>query len=445
MIPFLAMILNSAMFSVALPVVRDTFVIAADSTAWLVTTFTLPYIILMPLYGRLGDRLGKRRLFLVGMSVFLVGTLINLVSRSLALLILGRCIQGIGASSVNPLCLAIISEIFSVEERGKALVTWNSIGPIAIIVGPLMAGYMIEHLGFRSLFALVLVAGAVAIWAVRTFVPLLKEKGSRSGFLLTFDWLGVLLLGTAVSLLAFYVSSRPITGVEALRDWRLGAPSLGFFIGFYFWERKHRRPFVDLRIFSYRNFRRASLCAGLRMFTMLGLSFLLPLYLTDVYGLRAFTIGIVTMVRAAGLLPTIRLGGMLTGRWPRRRLVSGSIVLQLAALFYLALMSGASLGWIIAGIVVHSMAAGLALVPLHNTAVSDIPQQQLGFAAGLYSMMRFSGSMLGATINGVLLKTQLDLVIGTEMAGTIKAYQTGFFLLAAVNLIGIAIGWRLRD
>ena len=138
MIPAGLIVFNEVTFSVALPTIRDEFTIPVDLTAWLVTAYFLPYVMLMPLYGRLGDGLGKRRLLILGLFIFLIGTAISLVAANLSLLMLGRAIQGIGAAGVNPLCMALISERFRAGERGQALGTWNSVGPVAAQVGPLM-------------------------------------------------------------------------------------------------------------------------------------------------------------------------------------------------------------------------------------------------------------------------------------------------------------------
>ena len=124
MLPLMMTIVNMTMFEVALPTIRNTFGIRADVTAWVVIAYSLPYMLFMPLYGRLGDELGKRRLFLLGITVFLTGSLLISLAPGLRLLFLGRVIQGFGTAGITPLSLALITERFPVSIRGKALGTF---------------------------------------------------------------------------------------------------------------------------------------------------------------------------------------------------------------------------------------------------------------------------------------------------------------------------------
>ena len=192
MVPSMAMIFSGATFGVALPALRTYFGIDADMTAWLVTAYTLPFMFFMPLYGRLGDSLGKRNLILAGLAVFIAGTLLTMTSTTLAALLLGRAIQGAGLAGIAPLSMAIIYERFPSNDRGRALGTWNSIGPVVGIFGPLLAGLMIDYMGWRTIFVPTLLMGIFALAIVWLLIPSLRT--ANFGFLRTFDWLGVALL-----------------------------------------------------------------------------------------------------------------------------------------------------------------------------------------------------------------------------------------------------------
>ena len=441
MVPMGMMILNLVMFNVALPTMRDTFALPADLTAWLVTAYMLPFVTLMPLYGRLGDGLGKRRLLLIGVSIFSVGTVITLLSTDLRFLIVGRVIQGMGAAGVNPLCIAIISERFPAGERGKALGTWNSVGPIAAVIAPLLGGFLIDNLGWRMIFAPVLLAAVAALLAVKVLVPPAERSFVQPGFLRKLDWGGLLLMGAAIMMLLFYLSSRPITGVEPLQDWRLLAFTILLFTGFIYWERRRANPFVALDIFKYRGFSRASIGAGIRMFTMSSIGFLVPLYLADIYGLNAVSIGIMIMFHAGALFATMRLGGQLADRWGSRWPVIAGSAVQTAMMIYFALLPGSIwLGWVVTGLIAHGLGAGLSLAAMHRAAMGRISPKQTGVAAGLYSMFRFGGTALGTALGGVILQYGLD-----QSLLTIQAYQLVFWFIAGVAFLGMIVGWGLRE
>ena len=441
MMPMLMRVLDTSMFSVALPTIRQTFTIQTDVAGWVITSYSLPFIISMPLYGGLGDRLGRRRLFLTGLTIFLIGTGITLSALDLRFLIVGRAIQGIGAAGIIPFCITLISDYFPDEKRGKALGTWNSMGPLATITGPFVGGYLIDRFGWRAIFGPVLTVGLVSLFAVRKQVPATPRHLMQSGLLRSFDWGGVLLLSPAISLLVFYASSRPITGIDALQDWRLLLAALLCLGGFVLWERRQRSPFVALNVFTDKNFTLASLGAGIRMFAMEGIGFLIPLYLFDIHALGASTIGLLITLHAVALFVTMRMGGQLSDRWGSRWPVMIGSSMQAGTMIGIALLpEKGTLGWLVIGLFCHGLGAGLSAAALHHASMSRIAPDQRAMAASLYSMIRFGGTVFGAALGGVVLQYGL-----ARSVSTIAAYQSVFRFVAAVAFLGVASGWALRE
>ncbi|MEZ4869676.1 MAG: MFS transporter [Caldilineaceae bacterium] len=439
MAPAMLMGVYSAMFNVVVPTIRTEFAIASDMAAWVVTVYSLPFMMFMPLQGRLADAFGKRRLFLIGVAIFMLGTLVATVSPGLGWLMAGRAIQGLGSAGFTPLPLAIIAQIFPEKQRGKLMGTWNIAYPLTGIIGPMLGGVLIDYVGWRVIFWPMIALGVVTYWVVKQRVPEIPGFADRD-FLRRFDWGGVLLLSGGATALLFYVSSRPITGVEALRDWRLLACTLLLFGALTFWEKRHTQPLVPIELFGHGAFTPASLCAGIRMFIMNSIRFLVALYVVDIHGLDATATGLVITAHAVPLFLMLRLGGQLADRWGSVWPVVVSMLLQCGALVYLALLPAAApVGLVVLGVLWQSLGASIALAPLHRASLADIAKEQMGVAAGLYSMVRFTGALLGTALSGVLLQQQLDL--GTA---TIRAYQHTFLFVAAVALVGAVIGYQLR-
>jgi DHA2 family multidrug resistance protein len=440
MAPSVMVVLNGSMFSVALPAIRHRFDAQADLLAWVVTGFTLSFVVFMPLYGRLGDGVGMRKPFLAGIIVFLLGTAISALALDLRLLLVGRAIQGAGAAGVTPLAIAMISEFFPARQRGQVLGTWNSVGPVAGMVGPLLAGLLVDNWSWRAIFSPILLVGLAALFIARRCVPA-AEVDAPSGFLRSFDWGGAVLLGAAVTALLFYVSSKLITNVETLRDWRLlGLASL-LFGSFILWEKRRTDPFVSLEIFADRLFTRASVCAGLRMFIMSGIGFLMPLYLADVFGLNAALTGLILVIHAGALLAPMRVGGQAADRWGSRRPVVLGLSMQVAAMAYFAVLPGdVALPLVLFGLATHGLGAGLAMAPLHRAAMGRVSRTQTGVAAGLYSMIRFAGTILGITLGGVLLQQGLDQALVPA-----DAYHRVYWFLAGLGFLGVLTGLTLRE
>jgi EmrB/QacA subfamily drug resistance transporter len=435
MVPMGMTVLNQSIFGVALPAIRNSFMIQADTAAWLVTAYSLPFVIFMPLYGRLGDGVGKRRLFSIGILIFFIGTFFCLIADRLFLLILGRALQATGTAGVNPLCIAVISELFPQQERGSALAKWSSTGPAMGMFAPIVGGLLVDSFGWQSMYWTGIVASVVAMWAVRCYMPKLAPLVSdvEGGFLQKFDWIGMGLLSCAIMMLVAYLSSRSLTGVAPLQDWRLALATFVLGFAFWHWEIRHHHPLVPFDLFVVPNFSRASLAAGLRMILMSSQGFLIPLYLTDIYGVSGTQIGIFIMLQAGTLLMTIRYGGRLADMWSRRWPVVIGFAAQALVMAYFAILPSTVPLWVPAiGMAVHGGAAGLSLAVLHRLSMDNVPPHRSSAAAGLYSMMRFFGSIIGATVGGVILTQALDF-----FARPVEAYQLTFACWAAVAVMGL--------
>ena len=440
MIPSTIMPLSSSMSRVALPMLRDTFAMSADVVAWTSSAFTLPYMILMPVYGRLSDGVGRRRLILAGIAIFSVGSAMTVFATDLAWLMTGRAVQGFGIAGMMPLGMALIATIFREGERGKALGTWGSIGPLAAAIGPFFAGFFVDAWGWRAAFGPALLLGLLGLIAVRQWVPAgLSEVRPR--FLRGFDWVGVLLLAGTLASGLFYLSSRPITGVEPLRDWRLFAALVLLCAAFLFWERRRAEPFVSLKLFRRRNFCFASLCASIRMFVMGGVSILIPLYLVDVYSFSPGYLGLILTVNPGAMVVMVRFGGLAADRWGSRWPVLFGLSGQVLAIFLLSRVPASThIGFIIALLALQGLSVGTMLAALHQAAMSEMDDDEMGAAAGVYSMIRFVGVAIGTALAGVLLQDALE-----QGLPVLEAYQQVFLFVAVAGLFGTASALGLRS
>ena len=355
MIPSVMTVLNQSMFGVALPTIRDVFQIEADVTAWIVVVYTLPIMIFPPLYGRFGDGLGKQRLLLAGTAIFMGGTIITLAAPTLGFLMIGRLIQGLGAASVIPLSIAIIAQYFPANQRGKALGTWNQIAPIMHMVGPILGGFLIDFLNWRLIFGPILLVAVIVLWVVRRYIPPRQGK-VQPHFFQTFDFGGLILLTAAITASIFYISSKSLTGVAALQDWRLLGLTLVLFTGLTIWEKRQKTPLIALNILTNSTFRRASFCAASRMFAMGGIGFILPLYLADIHKLSALSIGIIMTFIAASLLVTLRIGGQLADRSSSRWPVTIGMSMQAMAMVSFAIWPETAPVWAVSGsVIMHGL------------------------------------------------------------------------------------------
>ncbi|MEZ4837392.1 MAG: MFS transporter [Caldilineaceae bacterium] len=437
--PAMLMPLASSMANVALPTIRDQFAIRADMTAWVATAFTLPFMVFMPVYGRLSDGVGKRRLILGGLALFTFGTAITLVATDLVWLMVGRAIQGFGTAGMVPLGLAFLSSVFHPAERGEALGKWSSMGPMMGFLSPVVAGFLVDHWGWRTAFAPPLLLGIFTIVIVARLVPA-GLSTIVPHFWRRFDWVGVGLLSSAICAVLFFMSSRPITGVAPLQDWRLASFAAILFVFFLLWERRRSNPFVLLKLFRHRSFTLASLVASLRMVIMAGSSFLLPLYLADVRGLGPTATGFLLMIIPGSMFFVVRLGGRLADNLGARTPVFIGGIVQIIIMAAYALLPQTAPLWVLCVMLsVQGLGVGLMLASLHSAAMIGVAEEEMGAAAGQYSMVRFAGSTFGTALIGVLLQFNLDRGLST-----LNAYQNVYLCLAGVAVLGLLCATGLK-
>jgi MFS family permease len=352
-----------------------------------------------------------------------------------------------------PMAMALISLVYDPRRRGQVLGVWSMTGPTTAFVGPALTGILIEQWGWRASIAPALVLAGVAFVAVYRYIPRgLGAEGepasTRVAFLREFDWVGMGLLAGFIAVFMFYLSSRPVTGVAPLMDWRLLAGALVLGACFVWWEGRRgwwqercRDPFLDLGLFRRRQFVLASACASLRLFAMNGIGLLTPLYLADVRGLSPALLGVLVTVSPGAMIVMVFLGGRISDRWGSRLPAVVGLGMQVVvAICFFLLPATAPLWSVVLVLILYGLGNGFALASLHHAALSRIPEVQIGQASGLYSMLRFFGSVVGSALGGVVLAFLLD-----QRLPALRAYQLGFLAFGGVALVGALVGTQLGE
>ena len=440
MFPAVIMPITGSITRVALPIIRNDFMITADMTSWVAAAFTLPFMILMPVYGRLSDAVGRRRLLLLGIAIFLVGTAMVMVSKNLGMLMAGRAIQGVGASGLMPLGMAFITAIFTGSHRGRALGTWSQVGPLAGFFAPLLAGVMIAGWGWHMSFVAPLIVGALA-FAVVYFVIPSGLSTIQPGYLRSFDWLGVFFLACSGAGLLFFLSSRPITGHAPLTDWRLLIITVVFFGLLVWWERRQAHPFIPMDVFGDRVFLAASTTGAMRMVTMAGIGFLIPLYLVDVREMSSVAVGIMLVINPGAMALMVRQGGKIADRYGSRlpSLIGLSVQAVACVMFYF-LPADVSIWPMVFILTFFGLGSGIMLAGLHRSAMGNTPPSRMGSVAGTYNLVRFTGMACGTALAGVILQHFLDLNIPM-----LQAYQYSFLSFLAAALLGLMVSMTIKE
>lgn len=425
-------LINAGMLSVALPVIQTEYKVRVDLLALVTASGFLPRVTLMPIYGRIGDMIGKKYTFLIGLALFLFGAIICFFSPTFYSLIFGRLLQGVGGGAV-PLAVAITLNIISKEKRNRALSVVNSSGPAINVIGPIIGGFIIVWIGWRSIFAIIISISVLALVLGARYIPNEKAKENSDNH---FDILGALSLTSTVFFFLLAIMTQSISPFGSKLNLFLFILS-GISLIIFIWNALRKtNPFVELSIIKNRKFAAPSLATGLRMFALSGASFLLVIFLSNIYSMNSKSIGIFLVIFRLALLIGVIYSGIIADRWSSRNVGMVCLSLQLLGLIFISqIFPLPSIASLILGMFLTGLGAGLCIVAFTKEAAVSLGDQRIGLATGLFNTIRFSGVALSAPILGVLLAGIFAQHGGNQ--SVITAYQSGFLVLAGVTGLGV--------
>lgn len=392
-------IMDLTIVNLAIPSIRTDLGATAAHAQWTIAIYALGVASLQLLGGEAGDRFGRRRVLQIGTTVFMLGSLLCSLAPTIDVLIAARLIQAVGASMMNPVALAIISQVFvEPTERARAIGIWGAVFGAALALGPIVGGLLIETVGWRGVFWINLPIGAAAVVACAMLVPE-SETSTRRGTDLLGQFLGT---GSLFSLVFVMIESP---GRGWTHPWVImtAAAAACAFVGFLRHESRHPDPFIDLRLFRSTTFAAAAVIA-LSVFTVWGaFLFMMSIYLQGWRGYTAVHAGLLLLPVGVAVLVLSPISGHLVSRFGNRPplLIAGLMTVVMSAM--LAFLDPAAPRWLLILIcTAFGITFGMVTVPVNYAAVSSVPQDRAGAAAGITSTSKQIGISLGVALSGVL-------------------------------------------
>ena len=422
-------IMDLTIVNLAIPSIRTDLGATAAHAQWTIAIYALGVASLQLLGGEAGDRFGRRRVLQIGITVFMLGSLLCSLAPTIDVLIAARLIQAVGASMMNPVALAIISQVFvEPTERARAIGIWGAVFGAALALGPIVGGLLIETVGWRGVFWINLPIGAAAVVACAMLVPE-SETSTRRGT----DLLGQFLGTGSLFGLVFVMIESPGRGWTHPWVIMTAAAAACAFVGFLRHESRHPDPFIDLRLFRSTTFAAAAVIA-LSVFTVWGaFLFMMSIYLQGWRGYTAVHAGLLLLPVGVAVLVLSPISGHLVSRFGNRPplLIAGLMTVVMSAM--LAFLDPAAPRWLLILIcVAFGITFGMVTVPVNYAAVSSVPQNRAGSAAGVTSTGKQIGISLGVALSGVLATGALSPPAGDF---TTAARPLWIFTLA----LGLAI------
>jgi EmrB/QacA subfamily drug resistance transporter len=405
---FFMILVDSTIVSVATPAIIEDMHAEVNSVLWVTSAYLLAYAVPVLITGRLGDRIGPRKVYLAGLALFTLSSLWCGLTGSIAMLVLARVFQGLGASMMTPQTMAIITRIFPAERRGRAMALWGATAGVATLVGPILGGVLVDGLGWQWIFFVNVPVGVLAYAMAMRLVPRLETHEHR------FDWLGVALSGVGMFLLVFGIQEghqydwSTITGVITV--WRLIGLGLVVLAAFVLWQARNRRePLVPLSLFGDRNFSLANVAITAMGFAVIAMGFPFMIYAQLVRGLSPTASALLMVPMAVMTILLAPFVGRLADAVHPRMLTSFGFACTGLSLWWLAsVMTPGSATWqLLLPMVLLGIGNAFVWSPNSATATRNLPPHRAGAGAGIYNATRQVGSVLGSAAIAVLMDSRL--------------------------------------
>lgn len=433
--------LDTTILNVALPTIQHDLHASLPALQWVADAYLLVLASILLLSGSAADRLGRKKLFLLGLTGFSLGSLLCSFAPNVGSLIALRMLQALGGSMLTPVSLSIVRNVFTDEkERAQALGIWSGIFGLATACGPVAGGVLVSEVGWRSVFWVNVPIGAAMIVAARRCVPESRAPRPRR-----VDVPGQLLMIVFLGTLTYAVIQGPSAGwasVQTLALFGVAAASLAAFTGV---ERRVREPLLELRFFRGPLFTGASAIAVIAFIALSGFLFLATLYLQDVRGYSPLHAGLALLPATALMAIAAPVAGQVAGRRGPRIPLAGAGLLVAAGAALLLFLTAATPYWLLAvAFALTGAGHGLVNPPVTNAGVSGMPPAQAGVASAVISATRQFGNVLGVAIMGAMLASGMSGSPGAG-AGHARAFAAAshapWGLAVACGLLIAAVGW----
>jgi EmrB/QacA subfamily drug resistance transporter len=443
---------DTGLVSVALPTIADHFDTDLPTVQWLATGYLVAISALLMPMGRLSDMIGRKRVYLWGLTVFTVASGLAALSSDLGLLIFFRFLQGAGLGMVQGNQMAIMTSIFPPEERGKALGIHMTMVGAALIIGPAIGGVLVDTLGWQSVFYVNLPLGVVCI-----LPGLLVLEESRVTQRVAgcghegYDWAGAAL--SSMALLTFLLGmTNPWKWDPVYRAILLAssALSLGLFVG---WEKRTKAPMLDISLFKEAVFSLSVSARSIAFITSSTVLFLIPFYLQGVAGYSPGESGLIMTTVALGMVVVGPLAGRYSDRFGWRRFNVGGAALSAGGLFILSQVDeNSALALVMAGIIMQSCGMGMFTAPNTSSILSVVPKERYGVISGFVQLLRTGSNVTGIAIATVIIAATMrsqgfepnlgsvseggDAAVASAFADGLK---TVYLVMASIQLVAVAL------
>ncbi|MFF8292383.1 MFS transporter [Streptomyces sp. NPDC016309] len=427
--------LDNTVLNVALPSIRRELHATVAGMQWTIDAYTLVLASLLMLAGSTADRIGRRKVFMAGLVLFTIGSVLCSLAPNLPALIAFRTVQAVGGSMLNPVAMSIITNTFTEPRaRARAIGVWGGVVGISMAAGPLVGGVLTDSVGWRSIFWINLPVGLLALFLTFRYVPESRAPRPRR-----VDPVGQLLVMVFLGCLTYAIIEAPVSGWTSPTITGFAAAAALALIALVLYEPRRAEPLIDLRFFRSAPFSGATIIAVCSFAALGGFLFINTLYLQDVRGLTALHAGLYMLPMAALTLVCAPVSGRMVGsRGPRLPLLVAGVTMTASGVLFAAFEAETSTPLLFTGYVLFGLGFGMVNAPITNTAVSGMPRAQAGVAAAVASTSRQIGQTLGVAVIGAVLAA--GVAPASHTTGFVAASRPAWWIIAALGFLVLLVG-----
>ncbi|MCY0874878.1 MAG: DHA2 family efflux MFS transporter permease subunit [Firmicutes bacterium] len=394
-------ILDSTVVNVAIPKMMSVFAATQNDIEWVLTAYLLVTGMLTPISGYLGDRFGQKRIYMIALAIFTIGSALCGLSWSTSSIIIFRVIQAVGGAMLMPVSMTILFSMSKPERRGTIMGIWGIALMFAPALGPTLSGYLVEYVNWRLIFYINVPVGIVSLLLVAATIPAIKGKMSEK----------LDVPGFATSLIGFFcilyaLSEAPTDGWGSITIISFLVAGLVFLALFVAIELTATNPMLDLRLLKRKVYLVSLIASSLLNVAMLGVLFILPIFLQDYVGLSPLQTGLLVLPGALITGVLMPISGNLFDRIGARPLaLIGLAVMALTTLYMTELNIYWTMGMIVIIYMLRSAGMGLAMMPISTAGMNDVPRHLISRATALQNTTRNVAGSIGTAYLSTVMQT----------------------------------------
>jgi EmrB/QacA subfamily drug resistance transporter len=438
-VAFFMTVLDVSIVNVALPSIGRSLHFSETGLQWVITAYAITFGGFLLLGGRAGDILGRKRMFLVGVTLFSIASLVCGLAGSTGVLVAARTVQGLGAAIVSPATLSIITTTFEEgAERNKALGIWGAMGGSGAAAGVLFGGILTKYLGWEWIFFVNVPVGALVL----AFAPGIVRESRAPDVGRHFDVIGASSVTAGITLLVYAISKAPVDGWSDVTTIVLLIAAAALIVFFVAWETRVENPLMPLSIFRIRTLAGANIVGFLLGASIFADFFLLTLYVQNVLHYSPLKTGVTFLATAGTVVLVSALSQWLTTRIGARPVMAAGLALNTGALIWYTQIpvNGSYTHDLLGGYLLFGFGLAFAFIPVSIAALAGVGHREAGLASGLLNTAQQVGGALGVAVASSVAISRATHLLHTgnsQAAALTSGYALAFWVIAGISAAGI--------